>query len=842
MRRLPGSGAWIRTARRSSSPTLRSSLPRRLQTPSSKRQEAARNPRLALRLLRATSRLGAPGALAGPPELLPLGARVFAQGYLNRFSLLLLNGWLLPPWMREQTDPSSPTFVPRSVHNLMINQTRRNWTALGIPGAGHPVESIVDTHGLLTPIPGGPSLDWWVQIEAAGARHTAPTIVAPSQMEVAQRLQADLPVVVSAYEMSGLRVSSEAWMLPLEESDWAAMQVVLFNIADMPLKGTFIFALRPYNGEGISPIYNISYDGSTLRADGHPGPTTWPRPEGYLLSNLRSGDLFNTATHLLQSKSQSPKSKIEDPRGFAHGLLHYSFHIEPWEEAEFLAFMPVHTRQPNQHPHPKPLFTTPTAMASARSKIQNRGALWATKIEDPDPQMYSRAKAATTLAWRSLLDTGMRLSLPHRDLQASWEASRAHVLALHDGPTITPGPDTYHNFWLRDATYMVHALSITGYAEEAAQLLRGFVAWQRRNGAFVSHRGEWDSTGQALWAMGQHLLLHPDPALDAQLRPAIEKGSAWIAHMLARSPDGLMPPGISSEHLGPPDRYYWDNLWSLAGLKAAERLLGRGVASRTAHKLRRTLSRAWQEDAATLGRQAIPAAPGRGIDLGMIGSLAAWFPLELLPIASPLMQGTLDTLEESLFHQGALFVGTGHSGWGTYLNMRIAGCYLLQGSQRGWGLMRWLLCQASPTYNWPEAIHPHSLGGSAGDGHHGWASAEWLMLVRAMLVHESARRLVITPALPQDWLAQSGHIALENAPTRFGPLNFRLEWDGKGTARLQLNTTWRTPPGSIVWKLPHKIHSAHADGKATACGTDYLSMPLNSRTAEAHLTTEPGEE
>lgn len=827
MRRLPERPSWTISPIHSDSHDHVSRVPHRLQYLRSGRPYARRNPKLALRLLRATSRLGVPGAIPAPPELLPLGARVLAQGYLNRFALPLLNGWLLPTWMRRQTDPASPLFVPRSVHNLMINQTERNWTALGIPGQTHPIESIVDKHGLLTPVPGGPSLDWWVRIEKMGAKHVAPSTVAPSDMQVVQRFQDGLPVVVSAYEMSGLRVSSEVWMLPHQQGDWAAMQVVLFNIADLPLSGAFMFALRPYNPEGISPIYNISFNGATLRADGHSGPFTWPKPEGYALSTLSSGDLFQSSEFQAKSSrsalEQGEVSKVIDPHGFAHGVLCYRFSIEPWEEAEFLAFMPVHTRKPDRQTNTRPLFSTQT------SDVQS-------KIQSPDPQLYSRLKATTTLEWRSLLESGMRLSLPHRDLQASWEANRAHVLSLHDGDIITPGPDIYHNFWLRDATYMAHALSICGYVEAAVQLLRGFVKWQRRDGLFTSHRGEWDSTGQALWAIGQHLALHPDAALEAEFRPAVARGSRWITHTLARSPDGLMPPGISSEHLGPPDRYYWDNLWSLAGLKATEQLLGPITATRSekaAARLRHNLNKAWQADIAALGRQAIPAAPGRGIDLGMIGNLVASFPLSLVPDNNPLLHGTLDALQESTFYEGALFVNTGHSGWGTYLNMRIAGCYILQGSPKGWEMMRRLLKLASPTFNWPEAIHPHSLGGSAGDGHHGWASAEWLMLVRAMLLQEKDETLTITPALPKDWLVQSGQISVENAPTHFGPLSYNIEWDDGGhTIRLQLDTAWRTTPKEILWKLPVPLQSATADGIPISPNQADVLLPPSAKAIE----------
>ncbi|MEO6456834.1 MAG: hypothetical protein ABIO92_00960 [Chloroflexia bacterium] len=735
-----------------------------------------RNPRLAFRLLRAASRLGVPGAIPGPPQLLPMSARVLAQGYLNRFAMPLLNDWLLPSWMREQSDPRSPMFTPRSVFNLMVNQTARNWTALGLPGAGHPVESTVDRWGLLTPVPGGPSLDWWVEVEGGNLG----VMAASRQCDVKQRLQDDLPVVLTAYEADGLRVSSEAWMLALEDGDWAAMQVVLFNIADMPLKGTFMFALRPYNCEGISPIYNLTCEGGTLRTGtSHVGPRTWPEAEGFALSDLRSGDLF-------QQSGSGQLTSCHDPHGFAHGVLKYRFNIEPWEEAEFIALMPVHAR-------------------SARSSSEDFGFQLSEPSgikPEPDPHFYSRAKAATTLHWRALWDTGMKLSLPDRDLQASWEANRAHLLALHDGTSITPGPDLYHSFWFRDAAYMVYALSLTGFEEAAEQLLRGFVMRQRREGVFISHHGESDSTGQALWAMSQHLKLYPNAALQRAWKPAMERGARWIARTLAHSEDGLMPPGISSEHLGPPDRYYWDNLWSLAGLEASQEVTGR-AARNAATKLRRALTTSWQADMASLQRDALPAAPGRKIDLGMVGTLAAWFPLELLPADSPMLEGTLAALEESTFYEGALFVGTGHSGWGTYLNMRIAGCHLLQDSDKGWEMMKWLLRHASPTYNWPEAIHPRSLGGSAGDGHHGWASAEWLMLVSSLLLREQGDCLIITPSLPEEWLSSEGEIKVENAPTTFGPVSFNITWGAEGrNLHLDIAGHWHTKPGRIEWKVP----------------------------------------
>jgi hypothetical protein len=149
--------------------------------------------------------------------------------------------------------------------------------------------------------------------------------------------------------------------------------------------------------------------------------------------------------------------------------------------------------------------------------------------------------------------------------------------------------------------------------------------------------------------------------------------------------------------------------------------------------------------------------------------------------------------------------------------------------------MLWLLRHASPTYNWPEAIHTRSLGGSAGDGQHGWASAEWLLLVRALLFQEERHRLTLTPALPYDWLNSSGHLSVENAPTRFGPLSYHLEWDDARRLRLQMSPSWRATPPEVVWRVPGPVRSEQVDGTPADPSPGGLVVPAGSLKAEIAL-------
>jgi hypothetical protein len=71
--------------------------------------------------------------------------------------------WLWPFWAERQLDPESPAFVPGGELPALVNVTHRNWTLVG--NLASPRTGIVDPRGLVSPWPGGWSLDWWIGAE-----------------------------------------------------------------------------------------------------------------------------------------------------------------------------------------------------------------------------------------------------------------------------------------------------------------------------------------------------------------------------------------------------------------------------------------------------------------------------------------------------------------------------------------------------------------------------------------------------------------------------------------------------------------------------------------------------
>ena len=235
-----------------------------------------------------------------------------------------------------------------------------------------------------------------------------------------------------------------------------------------------------------------------------------------------------------------------------------------------------------------------------------------------------------------------------------------------------------------------------------------------------------------------------------------------------------------------------------------------------------------------MGQGAIPASPDRGLDAGLIGALVAWYPLGLWAPDDPRLAATLAALQVTSFHAGAFFQPLHFGGWGTYLNMHIAQCLLQRRDPAAWNLIDWLFRHASPTYTWPEAIHPQSGGGAYGDGAHGWASADWLLLLRNACLFEEGRRLVLGTGWPAAWFATPGEIQVEAAPTRFGPLDYTLTWTTDATATLTLAAPHPPPDGYEVW-LPFPVARIMVDDVPSLGGSAAPLRPASQDRLLIHL-------
>lgn len=683
-----------------------------------------------------------------PYELLRAGATLQARGLINSQAIQHNLDWVWPYWVERQFDPRDPSFIPRAFNLTHINLTHRNWTAIGLPDV--PELPIVDPRGLVTPHLDGWSIDVW--IVSADGRGLYPSKTARAR----QRLEmSDTLAVVTRAEEAWARLETRAKVV--WEGNRPTCRIEAEARCDV--RARMAVSLRPYNPEGISPVSEVRplRDRSGWRVDSK-RDVRWNEPaDEERFSDYEAGDAARSRT---VASADPPGVRCEV--GMATAVAF--FEIAAGTPRRLTIDVPL---GPDVHE------TTPGSWAAVSAALP--------KIELPEERFVFLHEAAL------------------------------RTIVLHSPSEIYPGPYTYKRFWFRDAAFILDAMIGAGLLDRAERALELFPSRQTPFGYFLSQEGEWDSNGEALWIYERYCRTAGRP-LKPEWKRAVTSAARWIQKK--RLPEyspapwaGLFPPGFSAEHLGPVDYYYWDDFWGAAGLAAAASLEEDPSAARQWSEASRaflaSVERSLESAASRLGTRAMPATPYRRLDGGSIGSLAAGYPLQCWPARDERLTATVGHLLGRYFIEGGFYQEISHSGINPYLTLHAAQVLLRAGDSRFLRLARRVAELASPTGQWPEAVHPITRGGCMGDGQHVWAAAEWVILMRHLFVREERvpEKLVLGQGLVPEWRRPGTRAAIGPVHTRHGRIEVSFVFD-ESRITVEWKAAWHGTPPAMEVALP----------------------------------------
>jgi hypothetical protein len=708
-----------------------------------------------LTLMARMRRFSQPSEFQEPVELLRAGILFHARGLVNTRAIQHNLDWVWPYWVERQFDPRDASFIPRAFSFSHINLTHRNWTAVGCPNLA--VYPIVDPRGLVTPLFDGWSLDAWLL--TADDRRMFPSQLA----DVAQEWLLDPDLVVKTRcQADELVLTGQAQVVCQ-----GTVPQLRWQLQGTGPPGTWlVISLRPYNPEGIQFVESVSFlpEQNSLLVNAQTRVDFSHSPSRMLFANYEQGDV---SQHLSETAQETA---ISCEVGMATTALFF------------------------------PLGNHATETLTVQIDLQD--------------QLDADGLAALRRAgnsWSEALSTSAVLDIPDRRIRFLYDAA-VRTLLLLSADKVVPGPYTYKRFWFRDACLMLNAMLCIGLQERADRCLDSFPKLQKRSGYFLSQEGEWDSNGQVLWIFERSLQLSGRP-LPTAWQKAIWKGAEWILRKrLDEKPEtphaGLLPPGFSAEHFGTNDYYYWDDFWGVAGLQAASKLAQRaGQNARFEHysamaaEFSAAIWRSITQIPESRSQGAIPASPYRRLDSGAIGCLVADYPLQLVVPEDSRVKQTAAFLYKSCFLNEAFFQDMIHSGVNPYLTLTVAQTFLRNGNPRFQKLVRRVADLASATGHWPEAIHPLTGGGCMGDGQHGWAAAEWVMMLRNMFVREEPDGLILGSGLFPEWLQAREDLSFGPTPTPWGPVTLRLVKRGTDLL-LGVDAEWRVNPPVMEARVP----------------------------------------
>lgn len=444
-------------------------------------------------------------------------------------------------------------------------------------------------------------------------------------------------------------------------------------------------------------------------------------------------------------------------------------------------------------------------------------------LTEEEPQVSQKQALAY---WQNVSLPYDRIQVPDKNMQALLDSCIRNIYQareIKNGlPAFQVGPTCYRGLWVVDGAFILEAASYLGRMEEARAGIQYLLGFQRPDGAFMLIDGHWKEVGIVLWALSRHAFLSGDKEWLESVWPKVEKGVAFIESMRnmppADAPNArLVPDGFSDGGLAGSYPEFTNIYWTLAGYKSiieAAAWLGK---DRQAHQWQKqyddfyaAFAKAAKRDMKVdrFGNKYIPT---RMVDDQNVGAqkaqwafLHAVFPGRLFAAEDPLLVGTMAMLKtherQGLVQDTGWIKGGLWNYFGSFYGH--AWLWLGQGSKAADTLYAFAN-HASPLLVWREEQKP--VGESedyCGDMPHNWGSAEFIRLIRHLLVLERGRQLHLLEGLPSAWTQPGNRTQLSEMPTSFGPVSILLQVaeDGK-SAKLTIEPPQRDRPEKIVLHL-----------------------------------------
>lgn len=510
----------------------------------------------------------------------------------------------------------------------------------------------------------------------------------------------------------------------------------------------------------------------------------------------------------------------------------------------------------------------------------------------PDPLDAAALRAEVERYWRATLASAMQLETPERFLNDLIRASQ--VRCLIDARSEADGARVAA--WIAAMAYgpleseahsVIRGMDFLGHHDFARRALDFFMHRYHPHG-FLTTGYTTFGTGWHLWTLGEHWQLTRDTNWLRAHAAELARVGRWVVRQIEktrrRTPAGepvrgygLMPPGVLADWNAYAQHfclsaYYAAGLRELAGALGA---VGHPDAARFARagcELAAATRRAFEQTA----REApvvplrngtwVPFYPAQAHTPGRVARSfpgedagRSWaynvelgapqmVPTGVLPARAPRTSWMLEHLEDVSFLE---------SGWFDYPAAENERDWFNLG---GYAKVQPYYCRNAEIYALRDDIKPflrayfNSLASLVNREvltfwehfhHHGaWDKTHetgyFLHQTRTMFVQERGDELWLAAFVPAAWLADGQEICVRNAPTRFGPVSYRVHSRlAGGYIQATIDPPTRQPPRVVVLRLrPPEgglLHSATVDGAHRAV-VSAADSTIRLRPARGPLT------
>ncbi len=674
---------------------------------------------------------------------------------------------------------------------------------IGLANSADTLKTFVEAEGNFSPGFGTYGIYFWIFDQSTKQFHSPTMDQAKCEHGLAE---GGLLIPWSRWRAGPLEVMTEICQVsrpsPKGEVQVVGARVRLTNPSESQVRVSLLAGLRPLGAAG-APVREITEDDAeqSLLVDGHPALVACEETEAGFVAENDPADLqkFETAMH---------HGSAHSTNGTCSGILVISQFLEAGQSKTIGFVCPV---LPGRRAagHRWDGVSSWAQFDLNKPNPSEGGEL------QPDPGLayYRSLKVAdlftAAAAYWSNLQQRVRLQLPDPRWAESFAAIVGHAaLCLNEG-----APDVAvvnYNVFNRDGMYMANIFQKSGNFELAEQAIDYFLR-HPFNGRV---QPEADNPGQILWIMGEHWQFTRDRRWLERVYPGTQKIAAMIRYYRTTAgPHWVWDTSLDFGEALPKDQRKelkpgacdgfnpgYTEAYDIAGLRAAIVL-----AEASGHREDATAWKKLADELFATYEQKFSAELPKGY-----GSYSVLWPCRLYPFGEGKAHEQFSKIGGqkqtswryfplARAHQG-LLAGNRSAAWQT-LNSHLAhpqmqGWYALdEGGPSGVGGWHHVLT------SWPIERNKDGSLKSTAAMPHGWATAEFQLLLRDALVFEDGDKLVLLSGVPPAWFKNAAVMKVEGMPTHFGACSFEYA-PVPGGVTLALNTA---APGGCILRLPAEL-------------------------------------
>ncbi len=426
------------------------------------------------------------------------------------------------------------------------------------------------------------------------------------------------------------------------------------------------------------------------------------------------------------------------------------------------------------------------------------------------PDLHAEMKKACEF-WlqRTAIPLG-KIIVPDSSIQYVLDANIRNLYQNHemiDGvPQFQPGPSVYRGLWIHDAIWHNSAALMLNDTASVRRAIEGLMQYQQADGQVkvIAPLQMNRETACLIYMLCRYAKMAGDKVWLEHHWGRITRGMEWLRKLREQTladPSsiayGLFPPGFADGGLGGLNPEYGSVYWALVGTRAAaeaaqwlsktdEATRWKNFYAEIMSSFQNAARRDLRHDRG--GNQYLPmkvadtsrVTPPQQANWGILDAQGIG---HLFALDDSIVVGTLKMLQSE--KKEGLPVNTGwlkDGLWPFFGTLQAIAHVYQRDDQQATDLLYAIVNHASPLGTWVEEQLPKEAGTrTTGDQSNATASALFIKLVRRMLVLERGNALELLAGVPEGWFKPNAKIELNDVPTLFGRLRFRLSIspDGK---------------------------------------------------------------